>query len=44
MGIGFVADMITAISVITYTVAMVNPWYKREQPAADSIEVATTMY
>lgn len=44
MGIGFVADMITAISVITYTVAMVNPWYKRDQPAADSIEVATAMY
>ncbi|MFX1261343.1 MAG: hypothetical protein ACFFAZ_04585, partial [Promethearchaeota archaeon] len=44
MGIGFVADMITAISVITYTVAMVNPWYKREQPSADSIEVATAMY
>ncbi|MFW9967685.1 MAG: hypothetical protein ACFFEA_11075 [Candidatus Thorarchaeota archaeon] len=44
MGIGFVADMITAISVITYTVAIVNPWYKRELTSADSIEVATAIY
>ena len=40
MGIGFVADMITAISVITYTVAIVNPWYKRELPNGDSVKVA----
>ena len=44
MGIGFVADMITAISVITYTVALVNPWYKWELTNADSVEVATTIY
>ena len=44
MEIGFVADIITAISVITYTVAMVNPWYQREQSAADSIEVAAATY
>jgi hypothetical protein len=44
MGIGFVADIITAISVITYTVAIVNPWYKRELTNADSVEVATAIY
>jgi hypothetical protein len=44
MGIGFVADIITAISVITYTVAMVNPWYKREQVAVDSAELAAAPY
>ena len=44
MGIGFVADIITAISVITYTVAMVNPWYKREQATAHAVEVATAAY
>jgi hypothetical protein len=44
MGIGFVADIITAISVITYTVAMVNPWYKRELANAESVEVAAPVY
>lgn len=44
MGIGFVADIITAISVITYTVAMVNPWYKREMASVDSVEVAAAAY
>ena len=44
MGIGFVADIFTAISVITYTVAMVNPWYQREQSTVDSVEVASAMY
>ncbi|MHA2004712.1 MAG: hypothetical protein ACW975_08520 [Candidatus Thorarchaeota archaeon] len=44
MGIGFVADIFTAISVITYTVAMVNPWYQREQSTADSVEVASAVY
>ncbi len=44
MGIGFVADIITAISVITYTVAMVNPWYKREQTRTDSVEVPATYH
>ncbi|MHA1925863.1 MAG: hypothetical protein ACW974_08105 [Candidatus Thorarchaeota archaeon] len=44
MGIGFVADIITAISVITYTVAMVNPWYKREQTSVDSVEVAAAIH
>ncbi len=43
VGVGFIADIITAISVITYTLALVNPWYKREleQP---SIEVAPPAY
>ncbi len=44
MGVGFIADVITAISVITYTVAMVNPWYKREQARIDSVEVPTAYH
>lgn len=44
MGVGFIADIITAISVITYTVAMVNPWYKREQARIDSVEVPTVYH
>ncbi|MHA2141187.1 MAG: hypothetical protein ACXADC_03345 [Candidatus Thorarchaeota archaeon] len=44
IGIGYVADIITAISVITYTVAMVNPWYKREQASVDSVEVASAIH
>jgi hypothetical protein len=44
MGIGFIADIITAISVITFTVALVNPWYKREQARPESVEVPSVVH
>ncbi|MFW9846877.1 MAG: hypothetical protein ACFFD6_09025 [Candidatus Thorarchaeota archaeon] len=42
-GIGYMSDILTAISLVFYTLALTNPWFKKEKEVRDPDLLATRM-